>query len=139
LTQLWRLTLRPHGALHLGAARLLLLGWRMAREAGARVKLFIDDTEAPAPEVVAGAERDLAWLGLEWDATIRASSIATDEAVAALKQSGRLYPCWEPEAELAAGGGGGPPPRGGAGASAAGRIRPMTAPCSNCPTNAARN
>jgi glutamyl-tRNA synthetase len=102
LTQLWRLTLRPHGALHLGAARLLLLGWRMAREAGARVELFIHDTEAPAPEVVAGAERDLAWLGLDWDTTIRASTIATDDSVAALKQTGRLYPCWEPEAELAA-------------------------------------
>ena len=83
MTQLWRLTLRPHGALHLGAARLLLLGWRMAREAEARVSLFVDDTEAPAPEVVAGAERDLAWLGLEWDATIRASSIASTRSVLA--------------------------------------------------------
>jgi glutamyl-tRNA synthetase len=98
----WRLTLRPHGALHLGAARLLLLGWRAANEAGARVELFIDDSGGPAPEVIAAALRDLAWLGLSWEQVTHASGVATDDAVAALKASGRLYPCWEPEAELAA-------------------------------------
>lgn len=102
MSPLWRLTLRPHGALHLGAARLLLLGFNAAREAGAQVELFIDDSGNPAPEVVAGAERDLAWLGLAWGQTLRASAVATDDAVAALKAAGRLYPCWEPEAELAA-------------------------------------
>jgi glutamyl-tRNA synthetase len=102
LSALWRLTLRPHGALHLGAARLLLLAHHAAQQAGGRVELFIDDTQKPAPEVIAAAERDLAWLGLGWERATHARAVATADAVAALKASGRLYPCWEPEAELAA-------------------------------------
>lgn len=102
MSALWRLTLRPHGALHLGAARLLMLGFRAAEDAGAQVELFIDDSANPAPEVVAAAERDLGWLGIACQQTTRANAVATDDAVAALKASGRLYPCWEPEAELAA-------------------------------------
>src|SRR5437899_9251329 len=64
-----RLAPSPTGALHLGNARTFLINWLMARQAGWRVLLRIEDLDGP--RVKAGADReameDLRWLGLDWD------------------------------------------------------------------------
>lgn len=96
--------LRPAGSLHLGNARRLLLAWLAARADGAVSCLWLDDTGGPAPEVENAILADLAWLGVRFDRIFRASACAASAAAALslLRQAGRIYPCWESEAELAA-------------------------------------
>ena len=94
----------PTGYLHVGNARLALVNWLYARKHGGRFLLRLDDTDA-ARSTEAYAEaigHDLRWLGLEWDETFRQSARLDRYAEAAerLKQSGRLYPCFESEEEL---------------------------------------
>ncbi|HJK99642.1 MAG TPA: tRNA glutamyl-Q(34) synthetase GluQRS [Polyangiaceae bacterium LLY-WYZ-14_1] len=64
-----RLAPSPTGALHLGHARTSLVAWLRARQAGGTLILRIEDLDGP--RTVSGAEagfqRDLAWLGLDWD------------------------------------------------------------------------
>jgi glutamyl-tRNA synthetase len=59
----------PTGRLHLGGARIAVLNWLLARHAGGRFVLRIEDTDVERN--VPGAERaildDLLWLGLDWD------------------------------------------------------------------------
>jgi glutamyl-tRNA synthetase len=59
----------PTGDLHLGCAATALVTWLVAREAGGRLVLRVEDLDTP--RVVTGAlERqldDLRWLGLDWD------------------------------------------------------------------------
>ena len=59
----------PTGTLHIGNARTALFGWLVARHAGGRFVLRIEDTDQ-ARNVPGGLEaiiRDLKWLGLDWD------------------------------------------------------------------------
>jgi glutamyl-tRNA synthetase len=96
----------PTGYLHVGNARMALLNWLFARRHGGRFLLRIDDTDTSrgSEEYAAAITQDLAWLGLAWDESFRQS--ARQEryaaAAAALRQAGRLYPCFESEAELRA-------------------------------------
>ncbi|MCQ8277218.1 glutamate--tRNA ligase [Acetobacteraceae bacterium KSS8] len=96
----------PTGLLHVGNARQAIANALHARRYGGRFMLRIDDTDAERSreEYAAGIEQDLRWLGLEWDELVRQSDrIARYEAAAeTLKQSGRLYPCFESEDELRA-------------------------------------
>jgi glutamyl-tRNA synthetase len=59
----------PTGSLHLGSALTAVANWLFARSHGGSVLLRIDDTDEDRE--VAGSqdeiERDLRWLGLEWD------------------------------------------------------------------------
>ncbi|MGB7218426.1 MAG: glutamate--tRNA ligase [Vicinamibacterales bacterium] len=59
----------PTGQLHVGNARTGLFNWLLARGSGGTFILRIEDTDAErstrASEVA--IERDLRWLGLEWD------------------------------------------------------------------------
>ncbi len=68
--------------------------------------LRIDDTdlERSRPEHEQAIAHDLGWLGLHWDERFRQSDRLEHYAAAAerLKQAGRLYPCFETEAELRA-------------------------------------
>ena len=94
----------PTGYLHVGNARPALLNWLFARKTGGTFLLRLDDTDA-ARSTTGYAEaigHDLGWLGLDWDATLKQSDRLAryDAAAAALKQSGRLYPCFESEEEL---------------------------------------
>lgn len=96
----------PTGRLHLGNARLALINWLAARVSGGRFLLRLDDTD-PArsdPAYAAAIERDLHWLGLQWDGFFRQSDRleAYREAAGRLKAAGHLYPCYETETELAA-------------------------------------
>jgi len=59
----------PTGELHLGNARTALFSLLLARRSGGRFVLRVEDTDAArtTPEHVAALERDLRWLGLDWD------------------------------------------------------------------------
>jgi glutamyl-tRNA synthetase len=95
----------PTGLLHVGNARVALANWLHARRHGGTFVLRLDDTdrERSRPEFAAAIEEDLHWLGLDWDERIAQSARLDRYAAAAerLKQSGRLYPCFETEEELA--------------------------------------
>ena len=59
----------PTGFLHVGGARTALFNWLIARGAGGKFILRIEDTDQ-ARNVPQGTEkiiRDLKWLGLDWD------------------------------------------------------------------------
>ncbi|HVV95435.1 MAG TPA: glutamate--tRNA ligase [Hyphomicrobiales bacterium] len=94
----------PTGRLHLGNARTALLNWCFARKRGGRFVLRFDDTDRARSraEYAEGIAADLDWLGIRPDAVVRQSQRLDRYAEAAerLKASGRLYPCYETEAEL---------------------------------------
>ena len=94
----------PTGLLHVGNARTAILNGLFARSCGGTMLLRLDDTDTARcrAEYAAGIEQDLRWLGLGWDAFARQSERGGryEAAVQRLKDSGRLYPCFETEAEL---------------------------------------
>ena len=59
----------PSRELHVGSGLAALIGWAMARAAGGRFVLRIEDIDrARCRETFeAGIYRDLAWLGVDWD------------------------------------------------------------------------
>src|SRR5690348_16333712 len=60
----------PTGELHLGNARTALFNYLLARRAGGRFLLRIEDTDAQRSQEshLAVVLEDLRWLGLDWDA-----------------------------------------------------------------------
>jgi glutamyl-tRNA synthetase len=94
----------PTGRLHAGNIRTALLNFLFARAEDGRLLLRLDDTDAErSTEVFArGIEEDLVWLGLNWSDKVSQSNRFPlyAEAVATLKQSGRLYPAYETPEEL---------------------------------------
>ncbi len=94
----------PTGRLHVGNLRTALHNWLLARKAGGRFLLRIDDTDAARSEerFVEGIREDLAWLGLEPDGEERQSARLAlyEEAFETLKAAGRVYPCYETAQEL---------------------------------------
>ncbi len=94
----------PTGLLHVGNARQALINWLFARAQGGRYLLRIDDTdtERSTPEFAAAIERDLRWLGLDWDEKAVQSERLERYSAAAerLKAAGRLYACYETPEEL---------------------------------------
>jgi len=64
-----RLAPSPTGALHLGNARTFLINWALARQNGWKIVLRIEDLDTPRvkPGAVAGIERTLQALGIDWD------------------------------------------------------------------------
>ncbi len=94
----------PTGLLHVGNARTALLNWLFARKMGGKFLLRIDDTDA-ARSTKAFEEaiyRDLGWLGLTHDAADRQINRLAIYSAAfyELQAAGRVYPCYETEAEL---------------------------------------
>lgn len=99
----------PTGLLHIGNARAALINWLFARhhalkgeEATFLLRLDDTDLERSDPVYAKAIEEDLAWLGLIHDQFARQSDRFDryDQAVAELKASGRLYPCYETPEEL---------------------------------------
>lgn len=94
----------PTGNLHVGNIRTALHNWMLARKAGGRFMLRIDDTDAARSreEYVAGIRADLAWLGLEPDGEERQSARLAiyDAAFDRLRAEGRVYRCYETAQEL---------------------------------------
>ena len=88
----------PTGDLHLGGAWTALASWVVARRAGGKCVLRVEDLDRP--RVVAGSqariEEDLRWLGLDWDDGPYLQSERTDayeRAIAKLGAEGLVYPC----------------------------------------------
>ena len=94
----------PTGLLHVGNARTALLNYLFARKLGGKFMLRIDDTDAArsTKEFEAAIYRDLDWLGLKHDMTDRQFGRLKIYSTAfyRLQAAGRVYPCYETEAEL---------------------------------------
>jgi glutamyl-Q tRNA(Asp) synthetase len=96
----------PTGYLHLGHAFSALTAWRRARAAEGRFLLRIEDIDTTRcrPAFAQAIERDLAWLGLDWDAPVRRQSDHFHEYQAdldTLSKLGLLYPCFCTRADIA--------------------------------------
>ena len=97
----------PNGYLHLGHARSALLNFELARAAGGKFLLRIEDIDITRcrPEFEAAIYEDLAWLGLSWETPVRRQSehlAGYREAVEKLAARGLIYPSFESRAEIAA-------------------------------------
>lgn len=97
----------PNAELHLGHAYSALLNAEMARQAGGRFLVRIEDidiircTRALAEAALA----DLAWLGLSWEEPVRFQSEHMEDyrkQQARLQDMGLLYPCFCSRKEIAA-------------------------------------
>lgn len=66
---IFRFAPSPNGELHLGHAYSALLNLKLAREAGGKMLLRVEDidTERCTPELESQMLRDLEWIGFEWD------------------------------------------------------------------------
>ena len=95
----------PTGLLHLGHAYAAIFAWRRARDAGGRFLLRIEDIDAGRcrEEFVTAILDDLAWLGLDWDGTVRRQSEHLADYRAALDrlaEAGLIYPCFCTRADI---------------------------------------
>jgi glutamyl-tRNA synthetase len=102
-----RIAPSPSGPLHLGNLRTALLAWLFARSAGARFLVRVEDLDPDRSrrEHEAGQLADLRALGLDWDGPVVRQSERRErhrEALAALRATGRVYPCWCTRAEIRA-------------------------------------
>jgi len=104
MTVVTRFAPSPTGRLHVGNLRTALHNWLLARKAGGRFLLRIDDTDAARSEErhVEGIRDDLAWLGLEPEGEERQSARLAlyEDAFERLRGPGRVYPCFETAQEL---------------------------------------
>lgn len=76
----------PNGHLHLGHAYSALLNHDMAKAAGGRLLLRLEDIDVTRckPEFEQAIYGDLAWLGLEWELPVRRQSDFFDDYTKAL-------------------------------------------------------
>jgi glutamyl-Q tRNA(Asp) synthetase len=96
----------PNGYLHLGHAFSALLNFDLARRAGGRFLLRIEDIDTVRcrPEFEAAIYEDLAWLGVAWETPVRRQSEHLAEyrhALETLSSRGLVYPSFESRAEIA--------------------------------------
>lgn len=95
----------PTGHLHVGNIFVALHNWLFARKESGEFLLRFDDTDLQRSTAAFADEirNDLSWVGLIWDREVSQSQRIPvyDEAVRRLKQSERLYPCYETAEELA--------------------------------------
>lgn len=94
----------PTGTLHVGNIRTALHNWLLAKQAGGRFLLRIDDTDAERSreEHVAAIRADLEWLGLKPDGEERQSArfAIYETEFQKLAEAGRVYRCYETTQEL---------------------------------------
>jgi glutamyl-tRNA synthetase len=94
----------PTGLLHIGNIRAALFNYLFARKNGGSFMLRLDDTdqERSTKEYEDALIRDLKWLGLNWDSFAKQSDRTARyaEVLDQLKKAGRVYPCFETQAEL---------------------------------------
>lgn len=85
------------GPAHPGTLLAALLCWLDARSRGARLLLRLEDLDPQRcrPEWSTAMQRDLEWLGLDWDAESEQHRFADrhEAALDRLAAEGRLYPC----------------------------------------------
>ncbi|WP_169979628.1 tRNA glutamyl-Q(34) synthetase GluQRS [Tautonia rosea] len=103
----------PTGGLHLGHARTFLIVWLMARSAGGKVVLRIEDLDSTRvrPGMIEQSMVDLHWLGLDWDEGpdvggpsgpyLQSQRLDRYErALDQLKRANLVYPCTCTRAEI---------------------------------------
>lgn len=102
----------PTGLMHLGNAWSFFLAWLGARASGGRIILRHEDIDPDRSrtEWMDAMERDLSWLGLDWDegsshglhAPYHQSMCGPlyERALDALKAKGLVYPCYCTRKEL---------------------------------------
>jgi len=94
----------PTGRIHVGNVQTALHNWMWARKNGGRFILRLDDTdlERSREEHVQAIRDDLDWLGLHPDEEHRQSQRFDryEEALARLREAGRVYPAYETAQEL---------------------------------------
>src|SRR5271168_3601082 len=96
----------PNGYLHLGHAYSALLNFDLARRAGGRFLLRIEDIDTVRckPEFEQAIYEELAWLGMTWEAPVRRQSehlADYREAAEKLIAEGLVYPGFESRAQIA--------------------------------------
>jgi glutamyl-Q tRNA(Asp) synthetase len=96
----------PNGYLHLGHALSALVDFEMARAAGGRFLLRIEDIDQTRcrPEYEAAIYEDLAWLGIRWEEPVRRQSDHLHDyraAIGKLSHLGLIYPSFESRSEVA--------------------------------------
>jgi glutamyl-Q tRNA(Asp) synthetase len=106
-TPVFRFAPSPNGYLHLGHALSALLNFDMARAAGGKLLLRIEDIDETRclPEYEQAILDDLAWLGIEWERPVRRQSEHLDDyrgALARLEAQGLIYPGFESRSDIAA-------------------------------------
>jgi len=104
MTVITRFAPSPTGQLHVGNIRTALHNWLLARHAGGRFMLRIDDTDAERSreDYVETIRADLAWLGITPDGEER-QSLRFDiyeREFQRLVAAGRVYRCYETAQEL---------------------------------------
>ncbi|MER8531529.1 tRNA glutamyl-Q(34) synthetase GluQRS [Mesorhizobium sp. M1005] len=97
----------PNGELHLGHAYSALLNQKLAKAAGGRLLLRIEDIDTTrcTPEFEAGIFRDLKWLGLGWEEPVRRQSEHFAEYRAMLErliEAELVYPAFMSRSEIRA-------------------------------------
>jgi glutamyl-tRNA synthetase len=97
----------PTGYLHIGGARTALFNWLLARGAGGKFLLRIEDTdrERSTDDATQAILEGLSWLGLDWDdepVSQFANAARHAEIVDALVASGHAFRCYMTETEAAA-------------------------------------
>ena len=97
----------PTGRLHLGHAFSALRSHDLARAAGGRFLLRIEDIDRGRSReaFVRDIEEDLRWIGLDWDEVPVHQSTRLDAysaSLGALGAAGLLYPCFCTRADIAA-------------------------------------
>ena len=105
-TPVFRFAPSPNGYLHLGHALSALLDFEMARAAGGRFLLRIEDIDSTRCrlEYETAIYQDLAWLGIAWEEPVRRQSEHLDDyraAAAKLSDMGLIYPSFESRSEIA--------------------------------------
>ena len=104
MTVITRFAPSPTGTLHVGNIRTALHNWLLAKKAGGRFMLRIDDTDAERSreEYVDAIRADLEWLGLKPDGEERQSArfAIYEREFGRLAEAGRVYRCYETAQEL---------------------------------------
>ena len=94
----------PTGFMHVGNARSAVLNWAYAKKNKGEFILRIDDTDKirSKKDYEKSIKENLCWLGLDWNKTFNQSSKYENYEIniLKLKESGRIYPCFETEEEL---------------------------------------
>ena len=106
MTTVTRFAPSPTGHLHLGHAHSALFAHRIARAAGGKFLLRLEDIDPGRcrPAFAAAILEDLAWLGLAWQGPVRVQSQHLPDYRAVLDQlsaRGLLYPCFCTRADIA--------------------------------------
>src|SRR5258708_32158285 len=97
----------PNGYLHLGHALSALMNFELARAAGGRFLLRIEDIDKARcrSELETAIYEDLTWLGVTWDGPVERQSEHLDEyrgSLRRLEADGLGYPSFESRPETSA-------------------------------------